>query len=320
MIRSAAERERALRRLESIRGELLLPWKIRDVVIVRGGELQAAWHDRGTDRIGPVYSCTKSVLSTLIGIAIGQGAIGGVGDRLGDYMALPPGADERLCEVTLEHLLTMTPGWDWPDFDKPYKEMKKSADWCSFVLSRPFAHQPGDAFTYNSGGSHLLSAVLTKATGLSAASFARRELFGKLGFRQTSWPSNCGVNEGGAGLAMSALDLAKLGMLYAERGEWQGRRVVPAEWIEAAVSPRHKGFSHYEPQIFGSYGYHWWISDKEHNGTADLYFALGFGGQYLFVVPERALVVVIRKQLAGRHNAMLSKKLLFEHILPMYDS
>jgi CubicO group peptidase (beta-lactamase class C family) len=304
-----------IRRLDSMK-EVFAVWKIRDVVIVRHGRPVWDWHDGGKDRIGPIYSCTKSILSALIGIAVGEGLIKGASQPVSDFIKPHDQADARLKDMPLAHFLTMTPGLDWPDFDKPYNEMKQSPDWMNYVLETPIVHEPGEVFTYNSGGSHLLSAVLTKATGLSAAEYANKRLFGKLGFRKTKWPSSGGVNEGGAGLMMSSRDLAKFGLLYLQKGKWNGERIIPEQWVDSSTSTHHKGLVNYEPPIYGCYGYHWWVSPAEHNGIVDYYFALGFGGQYLFVVPELDLAVVVRKSLAGKNNAILSKRLLFDYILP----
>jgi CubicO group peptidase (beta-lactamase class C family) len=292
-------------------------WKIKDIVIVHKGETAWRWHDNQTDRVGAVYSCTKSLLSALIGIAVGQGYIGGLDQPISEYFPeLEDDADRRKRAIQIKHLLTMTPGFDWPDFDKPYWKMKRTSDWVRFVLDRPMAHEPGEVFTYNSGGSHLLSAILTKATGMPVYEFARERLFDKLGFRKPRWNSFGGVYEGGAGLHLSTQDMAKFGLLYLQRGQWKGEQLIPSSWVESSTTMRHKGLLHYEPPIFGAYGYHWWISPKEHNGKVDCYFAKGYGGQYIFVVPELELVAAIRKEPEGKNNAIFSKMLLMEHIIP----
>ncbi|WJH32323.1 beta-lactamase family protein [Paenibacillus sp. CC-CFT747] len=293
----------------------LREWKMRDVLIVRGGRLVWEWHDKGQDRTGQVYSMTKSFLSALIGIAMERGEIQDLDRSLGEfYEWTREEADPRLASIRLKHLLTMTPGFEWPDFDKPYFQMRKEADWPRYVLKQPIGHEPGEAFTYNSGASQLLSDILTRSTGLGALAYARQHLFGPLGFRSPRWKSHDGVNEGGAGLQLYSRDLAKFGLLYLREGDWFGKQLIPQAWVRESTSIQHKGLVHYEPPIYGHYGYHWWVSPEEHNGQFDCYFALGFGGQYLFVVPSRDLVMVVRKALAGKHNAILSKALLFDYV------
>ncbi|MBP3963313.1 serine hydrolase domain-containing protein [Paenibacillus lignilyticus] len=291
-------------------------WKIHDVVILRGGELLWEWHDKNIDRVGAIYSCTKSILSALIGIAIEQGHMIGIEEPVTDFFPLAAADDERKHAIRIKHLLSMTSGLEWPDFDKPYWKMKRTNDWITFVLSQPMAHAPGEAFAYNSGGSHLLSAILTKATGQSTYAYAEEHLFQKLGFRKPRWNSHDGIYEGGAGLHLTSGDMAKFGQLYLQGGLWNGEQVIPRSWVETSTTIHHKGLAHYEPPIFGEYGYHWWISTEAHNGVVDYCFAKGYGGQYIFIVPSYDLVAAIRKEPEGKSSAMAAKQLLFRHILP----
>ncbi|BBH20782.1 hypothetical protein Back11_21270 [Paenibacillus baekrokdamisoli] len=296
---------------------ILKEWQIKDAILVHRGQVKWKWHDKKSDRVGAIYSCTKSILSALIGIAIEQGHIAGLDQPIADYFEeIRLSSDERKRSITIRNLLTMTPGLDWPDFDKPYWQMKRTRDWVKFIVEQPMGHEPGEVFTYNSGASHLLSAILTKTTELSALEYAQLYLFNKLGFRKPRWNSSSGIYEGGAGLHLTSLDMAKFGQLYLQRGQWNGEQLLPAAWVDSSTAVHHKGLQHYEPQIFGEYGYHWWVSPKAHNGVISCYFAKGYGGQYIFVIPERELVVVIRREAEDKSRAILSKKLLFEHLIP----
>lgn len=109
-------------------------------------------------------------------------------------------------------------------------------------------------------------------------------------------------------------DLAKFGLLYARKGVWEGRRIVSADWVAQSTVASTKGLLHYKPPIYGCYGYHWWVSAEQPEEVPDYFFAFGFGGQYLAVAPEEELVAVIRKGLAGRNKAILSRRLLHEYI------
>ncbi|SFD71216.1 CubicO group peptidase, beta-lactamase class C family [Paenibacillus catalpae] len=289
--------------------EWLEEWKMTSVMILRDDALAWEWHAKGEDSVAPLLSCTKSVLSSLIGIAIEEGYIQSVEQPVGDFFEGTPDSS-----IQIKHLLTMTSGWDWPDFDKPYKAMKKAADPIGFVLERPVISEPGTAYLYNSGGSHLLSAILTAATGQSALDYATSRLFQPMAFRQAKWTSHKGINEGGTGLQLYGRDLAKLGLLYLREGDWFGEQLIPPRWVLESTKKHHRGLLHYEPPIYGAYGYHWWQSPAEHNGAFDCYFAFGHGGQYLLVAPEERLVVVVRKALAGRNEAVKSRNLIFEHI------
>ncbi|GLX70750.1 serine hydrolase domain-containing protein [Paenibacillus glycanilyticus] len=289
--------------------EWLEPWKMNSVLILRNETIAWEWHANGEDAVLPLLSCTKSLLSALIGIAIEEGHIQGVDQPVADFFDQVPDSPVRI-----KHLLTMTSGWDWPDFDKPYKAMKKAEDPIGFVTERPLISEPGTAYLYNSGGSHLLSAILTAATGQSALEYATSRLFLPMGFRQAKWTSHKGINEGGTGLQLYGRDLAKLGLLYLRGGDWFGKQLIPSAWVDESTRRHHRGLLHYEPPIYGAYGYHWWQSPAEHNGAFDCYFAFGHGGQYLLVAPDERLVVVVRKALAGRNEAVKSRNLIFEHI------
>ncbi|WP_062493273.1 serine hydrolase domain-containing protein [Paenibacillus sp. 32O-W] len=311
---SAAENGMDIARLEALASQLP-EWGMRDVVVVRHGQLVWEWHAAGDDRLAAIYSCTKSILSALVGIAIGQGILAGPEQPAAELLPeLAEAADERKRAITIGHLLTMTSGLEWPDFDKPYRRMKASADWVRYVAETPLAHAPGQVFAYNSGGSHLLSAILTRATGESALAFARKHILDKLGVRDVRWNDHGGINEGGTGIHMSSRDLAKFGLLYLQGGRWGGEQLVPEWWVRASLSPKHKGLMNYEPPIYGQYGYHWWISERSANRWADCPFAFGYGGQCLFIVPPADLVVVVRKRPAGRNQAILSHRVLFDGI------
>ncbi|EFM12467.1 beta-lactamase [Paenibacillus curdlanolyticus YK9] len=296
-------------------------WGMKSVVLVQSGAMVWEWHDKGEDRPLSLYSCTKSVLSMLLGIAMGQGLLQGTDERVADWLEpfRRAGVDERFADITLSHLLTMTSGIDWPDFDKPYRAMRASEDWVQFVAHRPIHQLPGRAFCYNSGGSHLLSAILTEATGVSALSYAAEHLFGPLGIQRAAWSSQGSVNEGGTGLHMSSRDMAKLGLLYLRDGKWGSQTIVPAEWVQASTRAHHKALVHYEPPIYGQYGDHWWVSDGDEQ-SGSFYFAFGYGGQYLIVAPSLDAVVVIRKAPTGRNQAIRSRELFHQWIVPILEA
>ena len=303
-----------LERLEAMRG-LLEERGMRSVAVAGDDRIVWSWHADGRDRPAAVYSITKSVLSLLIGIAIRDGLIGGPDDRIGDYLELPRDAHPRLSSIRIRHLLSMTSGIDWPDFDKPYWAMRRSENAVRFVLSRPVAHEPGTAFAYNSGGSHLLAAILAAAAGSTVLDYARRRLFEPLGIRRVKWNALQGIHEGGTGLHLATADLIKIGMLTVREGVWEGRRIVPAEWIRESIRPASKGLLNYKPPIFGRYGWHWWVAEPaaDRPGYA---FALGFSGQYLAVVPELGIAAVLRRTATTRADSLKSRSLLDEYILP----
>jgi CubicO group peptidase (beta-lactamase class C family) len=257
--------------------------------------LHPDWHPYAQGRdVHTLQSVTKSVSSALIGIAIGRGEIGGVNVPL---LSLLEGydvsaMDARLGDATLEDLLTMRTGIEWHEQDRPLDEtnttlqLERSADWVKFTLSQPMDAEPGTKWVYNSGGSHLMSAVIRGATGRTIDAYAREHLFEPLGIREFYWKLEpAGLPDTEGGLYLEALDLAKFGQLYLDDGVWNGRRLLPEGWATASTA-RH--VDSVNAQAWG-YGYQWWRLDR--NG-AEIWAGLGFGGQLLLVLPAHRIVAV----------------------------
>lgn len=236
-------------------------------------------------------------MSALIGIAIRRGEIAGVDIGIlqfcGDY--LPGNADPRWRAVTLRNLLTMTAGIEWDETSVPYTDpknscaaMERSDDWIGFVLNQPMRSAPGRHFEYNSGVTMLLAQVLVDATGRSLEDYAAAHLFGPLGIDRFYWKkSPTGLNDAEGGLYLSAGDLARFGYLYANDGAWNGRRILADGWVADSIKP-----DTLVPGWDGRYGYQWWLLPYPDSGDFRAYAAIGFGGQRLLVVPERALIAV----------------------------
>jgi CubicO group peptidase (beta-lactamase class C family) len=281
---------------------------LRALLVSAGGDLLVEEY-RGisrTDRTN-IQSAGKSILSSLIGIAIGEGRIKGTDQALGDLLpAYAPVMSDATRRITLKQLLTMTA--DLPDDDAFYSGVLDQADWVRFILS----HDPGAApggFSYASAGSHLLAAILQQATGMPALDYARQRLFDPLGIPTTPsttivasrtsgsaydratdfvWPVDPrGVYVGGGGEKLAAQDLLRLGRLWLDRGRWEGRQIVPSGWLDQATAAQVR-----TPLGLG-YGYHFWVTTADgHHAFA----ALGFGGQVVEVVPDLALVVVVQSR------------------------
>lgn len=255
-----------------------------------------------------LFSCTKSFIATLVGIAIDQGYLAGVDAPVSDFFAgrIWQNGSPSKDRLTVEDLLTMTSGLDWQEGDPTYRQMYISADWVQFVLDLPMAGEPGGAFNYCSGCSHVLSAILAEATGMSTQEFARQRLFAPLGIADFSWESDRdGLAIGGWGLQLTPRDMAKLGYLYLKAGEWDGQQVVSSGWVQAAVT------KHTSTDGELGYGYQWWVY-PEYNA----YAALGRGGQTIFVLPELQLVVVATAGSAG-HEAIF--QLIEEYVITAVD-
>lgn len=252
------------------------------------------------------YSCTKSFISTLVGIAIDKGYIEAVKRPVQDLI---PGLsfekpDARKQAMTLENLLTMTSGLDWSESDSDIWAMTRSSDWPRFMLNREMKDAPGSRFNYCSGCSHVLSAILQHKTNMNTRDFAQRELFEPLGISHFQWDTDPrGIPIGGWGLSITPRDMAKLGYLYLHNGTWDGKQVVSAEWIKTAIG-NHIATNTAPP----SYGYQWWIDP-----SSGAYMALGRGGQTIFVLPDLNLLVVTTADLPGHTEIM---RLIEKYIVP----
>jgi CubicO group peptidase (beta-lactamase class C family) len=273
---------------------------IHSILIIRHGYLVAEVHYGSTSPTvkHELYSATKSFTSALIGIAIQKGFIDGVNRSVLDFFTdrLVANLDDRKKAITLEHLLTMSSGLDWPESgkaytttDNPYVGMMRSPDWVQFALDRPMAEQPGAVFNYNSGGSHLLSAIIQETTGIGTLAFATENLFKPLGITDVYWGADAsGLAVGGSDLRLTPRDMAKFGYLYLRNGVWEGRKIVPAEWVKASTVEQIETT---DDEL--GYGYQWWVYP---DGS---FCAHGLGGQYIFVHPGQDLVVVFTSWLTG---------------------
>jgi CubicO group peptidase (beta-lactamase class C family) len=264
---------------------------IHSLLIVRNGYvvLDAYFYPFQEGLFHDGASMTKSITSTLIGIAIGEHKVRSVHQSA---LSLFPGRnvvnrDERKQRMTIEGLLTMTSGLDChvDHGEITLREMIRSKDWVQFMLDRPMLAEPGSKFEYCSGGMHLLSGVISETTGSSALEFARRELFQPLGIADVIWPSDPqGVSTGWGDLHLRPRDMARIGYLWLHQGRWEGRQIVPAEWMQAATQAHsHPGGGN------GEYGYGFWVYPQR---TPVEYEALGRGGQRITVTPAENRIVV----------------------------
>lgn len=213
------------------------------------------------EKLPKINSVTKSVISILIGIAIDKGFLKGVTQPISDFF---PDMKEEKKGITIEHLLTMSPGLDWPEFSTwggRAMPMMNNKDWVKFILERKMIEKPGENMYYNSGASHLLSAILQMATGQKVTEFAEKYLFHPLGIKEYDWYSDSkGIVIGGFGLSLKSEDMLKIGKLMLQGGYWEGRTILSESWIGTSTSPKFLPYFK-----FGSYGYHWWVLEDENS-------------------------------------------------------
>lgn len=278
---------------------------IDSLMIIRNGYvvLDAYFYPFTEGILHDLASATKSFTSSLIGIALEQGNIDGVEQPVLDFFPERSianlSADKEA--MTLENLLTMRSGIDCRG-ESTVREMMASPDWSQFILDLPVNTKPGTSYNYCSQNSHLLSAIIKETTGMSALSFAAQNLFGPLGIPDVTWPSDPQGNSWGWGdLKMAPHDMAKLGYLYLNRGQWDGRQLMSEEWVDAATTGQ-------------SYGYQWWLK------PSGAYFATGVGGQEIWVVPEENLIVVMTGTTGGGGADAWGDRLMSSRILPLLKS
>lgn len=290
---------------------------IRNVTIIRNGflVLDAYPSPSQKDTRHIIHSCSKSITSALIGIAIDKGYIEGTDANVLDFF---PGkriarVNARKKAMTLEHLLTMSSGLKTRDsylynFDG-LRRMTRSGDWAQYVLNLPMAAAPGTRFEYSNGVSYLLSAILQKATEKSALTFAEEHLFGPLGITDVDWQfSPQGVNLGWGGIRMKPHDMAKIGVLYLNNGRWNNKQVVPAAWVETSTRKHTDSGT-----LSDWYGYQWWID------AAGYHMMMGYAGQYVIVLPQKNMVVVFTSALKSR-DFFTPKALLHNFIISAASS
>jgi CubicO group peptidase (beta-lactamase class C family) len=227
-----------------------------------------------------MYSITKSVTAALVGIAIHEKRIKNLNQTVAHFF--PRWTPPRARKINLRELLTMTSGW--PGDNDPRNDVGPGPpNLVQAIINRPIVHRTGE-FDYDSSSTHVLSAVLTKASGLPEETYARRELFRPLGIQvKDFWPEDSnGITFGGNGLTLLARDAVKLGQLYLQHGRWHGRQVVPRSWVEESTTP------HVIVRGAHGYGYGWWTRKKK---DANAFAGIGYGGQILGVIPKLDLVV-----------------------------
>jgi CubicO group peptidase (beta-lactamase class C family) len=244
------------------------------------------FHGATATRLANMKSASKSIISALVGIAIDKGAIPSAAEPIGSYfpdlLADDPESPKR--RIAIEDLLTMQSGLQTTS-SRNYGAWVRSRNWVRYILERPLVSPPGTQMTYSTGNTHLLSAILTKATGVDTWAFANEALAKPLGFTLAKWPRDPqGIYFGGNDMLMTPRQMIAFGELYLRGGRVADRQVVPARWIEASFVPRARS-----PRSGQLYGLGWWI--REIHGRP-AYYAWGYGGQYIFVVPDAELVIV----------------------------
>lgn len=291
---------------------------IHSLLVIKDGKLvlEEYFYEYGRETLHTLASCTQSVTSLLIGIAVDRNEIAGADEPI--YSFFPeyerfktPGWEN----VELRHILTMTAGLDWPEDWSGWFYV--SRDYFEEVLKRPVVKEPGTEFEYVSPNATLLAGVIRHAAGVHADEFADRHLFKPLGIGEFDWDEGRqrGYPRTDGTLRMRPRDMAKIGALVLRGGEWGGKRVVSREWVEESTFP------HTTDRGFEDYGYAWWGVDREIDGrNVRVIFARATGDQFIIAVPDLDLIVVTTGRNVTDEKRWSTAKILEEYVLPAIDA
>jgi CubicO group peptidase (beta-lactamase class C family) len=263
--------------------------RLHSLLVSQHGQLSIERYFNGArpGDLANVKSVSKSVVSALVGIAIEQGYLDGVEVPIGSYFAseLSGEGDADKARITVRHLLTMQSGLESTSNGR-YAAWTAHEDWIAAALHKPLESLPGRRMQYSTGNTHLLSAMLTRATGMTTLEFGREVLGEPLGFELAEWPRDpSGVYVGGNDMNLTPRQMLAFGELYLNGGARNGRQVVPAAWVDASLQPH----AHSPVGEARDYGYGWWICRLAGYRAPH---AWGYGGQFIVLVPDLGLVIV----------------------------
>jgi CubicO group peptidase (beta-lactamase class C family) len=287
-------------------------YHLDSLTIIRNGYmvLDAYFYPFKKDARHIIHSCTKSITSAAFGIAVNRGYIKDLDQPI--YQIFPEreiaGLDDVKKTITFKHLLTMTSGLQTDDSYiyqwRGLNEMVQADDWVQLVLDRPMAEPPGTRFEYSNCVTFLLSAIIQKTTGMNTFEFMQKYLFGPLEVSDVKWETSpAGISVGYGAMSLTPHDMAKIGWLYLNKGRWGDQQLVPEKWV--AESTR----KHISATLFEGYGYQWWVTPGKY------YAAVGYKGQFIFVVPEKNMVAVFTSFL-DQVDFYIPEELLNRYIIP----
>ena len=240
------------------------------------------------------FSAAKSIVSLLVGIAIEEGHIGSVNDRVSKYV--PEYDNETNRDLQIKDVLTMSSGLNWHEaYANPWSKTTKAyygRKLEKMILKLKMKSQPGKYFHYFSGDTELLAIILRRATGMNLADYASEKLWKKIGAKHDAlWSLD---HEGGIEKAYccfnsNARDFARIGQLVLNEGSWDGEQVVPEDWLKQSLKPADHLLTEDEEKPVDFYGYQWWMVNHQGHMT---YYARGLAGQYILIVPDLDMVIV----------------------------
>jgi len=297
---------------------------LKSLVVVHNDSIlkESFYGTGGADVAHDVRSVTKCVTGILIGIAIDMGFLRSVDQTVGEFIdTLAFNITPDKSAIKIRHLLTMTSGFEWDEMTSVtgYNNWILSDNQVQYLFDKPLIHKSGEYFTYNTAALHLLSVIITKATGMSTKAFALKYLFEPMGITEIEWQmDNQGFNNGGAGLKITPHDMVKIGRLILNRGVYNGKVIVSSNYLDKCGSPQ---ITTNNTIPYGTdYGYCWWIGQNN-----KYIFANGYGGQFIVIVPSSKLVVIATNQWSGVGAQVANDQwyktlsLIMNEIIPVFE-
>ena len=273
--------------LESVVARMTELPRMRSLIVSVDGELLAEqyFHGAAPHRAANIKSASKSIISVLVGIALDQGHLDSIDTTIDRFF--PEYLDDPAkAQITVEDLLTMRSGLETTS-NRNYGRWVQSRNWVRHVLTRPLVSEPGTRMIYSTGSTHLLSAIITRASGMDTHSFARRYLGEPMGISVPRWTTDPqGIYFGGNEMSMTPRDMLAIGEMYLNCGRVGTTQIVSEEWVLTSILPHATRTRRADR----AYGYGWWVRDLQ---GYDAFYAWGYGGQFIYVVPGLRLVTVM---------------------------
>ncbi|WP_162897321.1 serine hydrolase [Aquimarina sp. AD1] len=249
------------------------------------------YNGKTKDSLCDVQSLTKGIMSILIGIAIDKEYIKNINEPIEKYFPeeFKNLTDNKKNTITIEHLLNQTSGLSWKGYLE-HQEWLTNENPISFVLKKNLENNPGEKYNYNSGATHLLSVIISRAYGNSTLDFADQFLFSHLNIYDTNWQKrNKGYYDGsGLGLKMKPIDLMKIAQLLEKNGNWKGKQLVSKEWIQKLFDKNEKSSTKWGLRN-SKHGFCWYQSEFKGN---KIDYGMGYGGQFIIMIPSKKIIIV----------------------------
>jgi CubicO group peptidase (beta-lactamase class C family) len=285
--------------------------QITSIMVLRKGNIVFEKYYQGNEHsLREIRSVTKSLLSSLIGIAIKERFINSVDQKVIHFFPQYKNSiiDQQVNEITVKNLLTMTSGIPYSYSVEVYDQWRRGENLIRSAFVNKLVSEPGQVFNYNDPGVHILSGIISKSTNMRADLFAGNYLFGELGIEHYTWATdNQGNNIGCSELKLSTRDMAKFGQLYLNKGKWGEKQIIPQSWVEESTNKQNEGGA----PSGENYGYLWWVTGIEGHSS---FFAMGYGGQFIYVIPDMEIVTVITSTLEAHHEE--NRDIISKFIIP----